>query len=458
MKVVICGAGQVGFHIARYLSLEQNDVTVVDQSPELIGKINDSLDVQAYVGHASHPEVLDRAGAGDADMLIAVTFADEVNMIACQVAHSLFNVPTKIARIRQQNYLRAEWANLFARDQLPIDVIISPEIEVARAIRRRLRVPGAADMIAMADDLVRVIGVRCAEDCPVLHTPLRQLTSLFPDLNITVLAIVRDETLIIPTANDQMLLGDEVYFCADTGHIGRAMSVFGHEERESRRIVIVGGGNIGTNLAGYLEDDGGYTVRVIELDKDRARRVAEMLPTTTIIQGDGLDSEILEEANIRQTEAIVAVSEHDETNILASLLAKRYGVSRAVTLINKASYGPLITTLGIDVVVSPREITASTILQHVRRGRIRSVHSLRDGFAEVIEAEALQTSTLVNVPLKDAKLPPDVIVGAIIRDETEVIIPRPDTEIVEGDRVILLAGSDAVKKIEKMFAVRLEYF
>lgn len=236
------------------------------------------------------------------------------------------------------------------------------------------------------------------------------------------------------------------------------MAVFGHEEGESRRVIIIGGGNIGVNLANDLENHDKYTVRVIELDKARARKVAELLPTTTIIQGDALDSEILEEANVAHAEAIVAVSDHDETNILASLLAKRYGVDRAVALINKSSYGPLITTLGIDVVVSPREITASTILQHVRRGRIRSVHTLRDGFAEVIEAEALQTSPLVGVPLKEAKLPDGVILGAVIRNNSDVIIPRPDTEIFEGDRVVLLAAAHAVKKVEKMFAVRLEYF
>ncbi len=458
MKVVICGAGQVGFHIARYLASEQNDVTVVDQSPELISRINDSLDVQAIVGHASHPDVLARAGVADADMLIAVTYADEVNMIACQVAHSLFNVPTKIARIRQQDYLRAEWSNLFATDQLPIDVIISPEIEVARAIRRRLNVPGAADMIPMADDMVRVISVRCEEDCPIVHTPLRQLTSLFPDLAITVLAIIRGGAMIIPESTDQMLPGDEVYFCADTGHVPRAMAAFGHQEPETHRVIIAGGGNIGVYLAKELEDDPDYTAKVIELDRTRARRVAEMLPTTTVIQGDGLEAEILEEANVTMAEAIVAVTDHDETNILASLLAKQYGVNRAVSLINKSSYGSLITTLGIDVVVSPREITASKILQHVRRGRIRFVYSIRDGFAEVIEAEALQTSPLVGMPLKDAKLPDGVIVGAVVRNGGEVILPRPDTEIIVGDHVIMLVSAKAVKKVEKMFAVRLEYF
>jgi len=458
MKVVICGAGQVGFNIARYLASDNNDVTVVDQSPDLIGKINDSLDVQAFVGHASYPDVLEKAGAGEADMLIAVTFADEVNMIACQVAHSLFNTPTKIARIRQQSYLNPMWADLFAREQLPIDHIISPEIEVARAIVRRLRVPGVFDMIPLANDRVRVIGVRCNADCPVVNTPLRQLTSLFPELNIQIISIVRGDQAMIPSSTDQMLPGDEVYFVAETGHVPRAMSAFGHEEEEARRIIVIGGGNIGTGVAEEIADrPEQMNARVIEMSKERARRIAEKLPTTNIILGDALDAEILEEANIRSAEAVVAVTDHDETNILASLLAKRYGVERAVTLINKTTYTPLMTTLGIDVVVSPRAITASTILQHVRRGRIRSVHSLRDGFAEVIEAEALETTSLVGAPLKDAKLPAGVIVGAIVR-ENEVVIPRPDTEILKGDDVILLASAESVKQVEKTFAVGLEYF
>ncbi len=458
MKVVICGAGQVGFHIARYLSGEQNDVTVVDQSAELIGKINDQLDVQAFVGHASHPDVLARAGAGDADMLIAVTFTDEVNMAACQVAHSLFNVPTKIARIRQQNYLKPIWSDLFSRDQLPIDVIISPEVEVAKAIGHRLRVPGAFDAIPMADGKVEVIGVRCNDKTPIVNTPLRQLTSLFPDLNVIILAIIRDEIMIMPTSTDQMLAGDEVYFITEKEHVPRAMAVFGHEEKETRRIIIIGGGNIGMYLAKDIEENyDGYKVRIIEMSKERAKHIAEELPTTNIILGDALESEILEEANVENTEAIIAVSDHDETNILASLLAKRYGVDRAITLINKANYGALISTLGIDVVVSPREITASTILQHVRRGRIKSVHSLHDGYAEVIEAEALDTSPLVGVTIKESKLPKGVIIGALVRGD-DVIIPMPSTVINANDRVVLLSTAEAVKKVEKLFTVSLEYF
>ena len=458
MKVIICGAGQVGTSIARYLASEHNDVTVLDQSPEMISRLNESLDVQAIVGHASHPEVLEQVGVADADMLIAVTFADEVNMVACQIAHSLFNVPTKIARIRHQSYLSPLWADLFSRDHMPIDVIISPEIEVAKAISRRLTVPGAFDMIPLADDKVRLIGVRCTDRCPVVHTPLRQLTSLFPDLNIIVVGIVRDDGASVPTPQDQMLPGDSVYFVADTEHVPRAMAAFGHEEQEARRIIIMGGGNIGLSLARLIEESKhDVTAKIIELDRERARTAAETLPGVAVILGDGLDPEILAEANVSMTETVVAVTDDDETNILSSLLAKRYGAERAVTLINKTTYSPLITTLGIDVVVSPRAITVSTILQHVRRGRIRAVHSLGDGFAEVIEADALETSPLVGKPLKEAKLPRGVIVGAVVHDD-KVIIPSGDTIIYPDDRIIILAAADVVKKVEKLFSVRLEFF
>jgi trk/ktr system potassium uptake protein len=457
MKVVICGAGQVGYHIASYLASEQNDVTVIDQAPELIARVNETLDVQAFVGNASQPDVLESAGAADADMIIAVTFADEVNMVACQVAHSLFNVPTKIARIRQQSFLEPVWADLFSRDHMPIDVIISPEIEVAQAISRRLAVPGAFDMIPLAEDKVRVIGVRCTEDCPIVHTPLRQLTELFPDLHIVVVGIVHEENAFIPKSTDQMFPGDEVYFVADTDHVPRALAAFGYEEQEAHRMVIIGGGNIGLNLAKVIEATPDMTARIVERDQARARKIASMLPDTMVTWGDGLDAEILEEINIRSADTVVAVTDDDETNILGSLLAKRYGVERTIALANKTTYSSLVTTLGIDVLVNPRAITVSTILQHIRRGRIRAVHSLRDGFGEIIEAEALETSPLVGSQIREGKLPSGVIIGAIVRDG-EVIIPRGDTDVRARDRVILLATAGSVKKVEKLFAVRLEFF
>jgi trk system potassium uptake protein TrkA len=458
MKVIVCGAGQVGYNIARYLATEQNDVTVIDRSAELIHKISDSIEARAIVGHASHPSVLEQAGAADADVIIAVTYTDEVNMVACTVAHALFNVPTKIARIRQQNYLQPIWADLFGRDHMPIDVIISPEVEVARAVARRLQVPGAFDVVPLGDGAVRVVGVRCTTDCPVVNTPLRQLTGLFPDLHIVVVAILRDERPIVPDSDDQMLPGDEVYFVCEAGHIARALAAFGHEEPEARRIVIAGGGNIGLFLAQEIEaHQPGVSLKLIELGAERANAVQQALGRTVVLTGSALDPEILEEANVRQAETFVALTNEDEVNIIASLLAKRVGAGRTVTLVNSNSYGPLVGQLGIDAVVSPHAITVSSVLQHIRRGRIRAAYSLRDGFGEVIEAEAMETSGLVGKQLKDARFPPGTIVGAIVRGK-EVIMPRSTTAIQAKDRVVIFATAETVKKIEKLFSVQLEFF
>jgi trk system potassium uptake protein TrkA len=458
MKVVICGAGQVGSNIARYLSAGGNSVTVIDQSAELIQRLSDSHDVRGIVGHASHPDVLAEAGAEDADMLIAVTYADEVNMVACQVAHALFNVPTKIARIRAQIYQKPQWRRLFSSEHLPIDVIISPEIEVAHAITRQLEVPGAFDVLSMAGGLVRVVGVRCLADCPIVNTPLRQLTGLFPDLNIVVIGIIREGRALIPESGEMMLAGDEVYFVADARHVTRALAAFGHEEQPSRRVVIVGGGSIGLYLAQEIEERfPQVSIKIIELDKVRAADVCQRLGGVVVLNGDGLDTEILEEANVGTAETVIAVTDDDEVNVLSSILAKRLGAERVVTLINKPSYEPLIGNLGIDAVVNPRSITVSNILQHVRRGRIRAVHTLREGFGEVIEAEAMETSALVGRPLREIDLPDGIIVGAVVRGST-VIIPRGSTVIKADDRVVLMAATGAVRKVEKMFAVRLEYF
>ncbi len=458
MQVIICGAGQVGSSIARYLASEDADITVIDQAPELVHKIADSLDVKGLVGFASHPDVLERAGAADADMVIAVTYADEVNMVACQICHSLFDVPTKIARVRHQSYLNPMWADLFSSDNMPIDVIISPEIEVARAIARRLELPGAFDVIPLADGKVSLIGVHCTEECPVLDTPLRQLTDLFPDLHIVVIGIAREGENLVPSGDDELRAGDDVYFVAETDHIPRAMPAFGHEETEARRVVIVGGGNIGLSLAQIVEKNHPHvSMKVIEIDKKRAEFVAQTLERAVVIHGSALDVEILEEANAGNAETVIAVTNDDEVNILASMLAKRQGCRRATTLINKTSYGPLMGNMGIETVVNPRMITVSRILEHVRRGRIRAVHTLAEGFGELIEAEALETSSLVGVPLREAKLPKGVVLGAIVRDG-EVVIPRGGTVVRAGDLVILFAASEAVKKVEKLFAVKLEFF
>ena len=458
MKVIVCGAGQVGASISQHLAGENNDVTVVDHDPSLIRRINESLDVDTILGPASHPDVLENAGASNAEMIIAVTRHDEVNMVACQVAHSIFDIPTKIARIRAQSYLAPEWQDLFSRDNMPIDVIISPEIEIAKAVSRRLHAPGASDMISFADDLVRVIAVSINKECPIIDTPLRQLTELFPDLHLRVFAISREDNLITPDADDQIFVGDEVYFAVESTQVNRAMSAFGHEEQEARRLIIVGGGNIGLFLATELfNETQNISLKIIEKDSKRAEFVADKISKALVIHGDSLDSNILSEANVDSAESVIAVTNDDQVNILSSLLAKREGASRVMTLINNATYGPLMRSLGIDAVVDPRSITVSRILQHIRRGRIRAVHSLPDGNSEIIEAEALETSPLVGKSLREIALPNGIIIGAIVR-EGKVIMPRGDTEIINKDRVILFVKRKMIKRVEKLFAVRLDFF
>lgn len=459
MKVIICGAGQVGYNIARYLSSEKdNDITVVDQRSDLIRNIQDTLDVKAVFGHASHPDVLERAGARDTSLLIAVTAADEVNMIACQVAHSLFSIPTKIARVRSQEYLQTIWSDLFGHENIPIDVIISPEREIAKALTRLVKVPGVTEIIPLVDNKVQLVGVRCAEETPVLNTPLRQLSALFPDLHVVIVGIVRNGHPIVPSATDQMLPGDIVYFIVETAHVHRAMAAFGQGSAETHRALILGGGNIGLFLAQNIERDGSdISMRMVELGKERAEYIAKVLDATKVINGNVLDPEILQEAGVARADTVVALTNNDEANVLSAMLAKRYGAERTIALVNKTTYGGLAGPLGVDVVVSPRGITVSSILLHVRRGRIHAVHSLQDGFGEVIEAVAVDASSLVGRSLRELKLPSGVVVGAVVRGE-KVIIPRGNTVIFGGDRVVLFAVTDAVKKVEKMFSVRLEYF
>jgi trk system potassium uptake protein len=458
MKVIICGAGQVGYNIAQYLSHEDNEITIIDQAPDLIQRINDTLDVRAIQGHASYPDVLEQAGAANADMLIAVTQSDEVNMVAAQVAHSIFQVPTKIARIRAQNYLQPHWAELFSHKHMPIDVIISPEKEVAHAISDSLHVPGAFDVIPLAGNRVAAVGVLCGPACPVINTPLRQLASLFPQLHITIVAIVRDGRPFIPSGTDQILAGDQVYFIGETKQMKRIMSAFGHEEPEARKIIIAGGGNIGYFLGTDLNRDfRDIKVKFIEWNRERARFLAVNLPDAAVFHGDALDREVLQEVNISRAETYVAVTNDDEVNILSALLAKRYGCRKVVALVNSSSYEPLISTLGIDTVINPRTITVSRILQHVRRGRIFSVHSLGETFGEIIEAEALESCAFVGRPISELDLPEDTLVGAIIRKD-DVVFPRGNAMVYAGDRIIIFAPSHEVRKIEKMLCVRPDYF
>lgn len=458
MRVIICGAGQVGFNLALYLSQHDNHVTVIDKSAELINQINDRLDVRAICGFASHPDILEKAEANNTEMLIAVTQSDEVNIVACETAGSLFKVPKKVARIRAQAYLHPKWAHLYSPERLNIDLVISPEIEVARAISQSLTVPGAFDMISLSDGKVRIIGVRCTSVTLINNTPIDRITNLFPHIDITVVGLIRGDRSFLPIGEDILQIGDEVYFAVAEENIINAMHMFGYETSESRRLLILGGGNIGLCLAQEIEKyHPNVRAEIIEKDPQRAEFIASELSNTIVLCGDALDSEVLYEASIDNAETVVAVTEDERVNTLASLLAKRLGAARALTLINNTSHAPLVTSLGVDAVISPKKVTVSRILQNIRRGRIRSVHSLGENFGEIIEAEAQESSGLVGSLVNEINCPEEIIVAAIIRDNI-VVMPQLSTSIKSKDRVILMVNRSAIVKIEKLFSSRLDYY
>lgn len=458
MKVVICGAGQVGYGIAERLAGEGNDVSVIDVSSRLVASITDRLDVKGHVGHGAHPEVLQQAGAEQADMLIAVTQSDEVNMVACQVAHALFNVPTKIARVRAQTYLEPQWRDLFARDRLAIDVVISPEMEVGEMVMRRLALPGSTDTFTFADEKVTVVGILCEQDCPVVDTPLRQLTDLFPDLKAVIVGVARKGKVFVPRSDDAVEVGDQVYVVTATDQVSRVLSIFGHEETPAQRVVIAGGGNIGLYVAKQLETRNPKSrVKLIEASRERAVSVADQLDRAVVLHGSALDRGLLDEADIAEADTMLAVTNDDQVNLLAAVMAKKLGAKRCVSLVNNQSWPPFMNGLGIDAHVNPRQVTVSRVLQHVRRGRIRAVQSIVEGAAEILEAEALDTSPLVGKPVRALEDMDGLRIGLLIR-KNKLIAPNGNTEIQARDRVVMFALRGRVKRVEQLFRVSLEFF
>jgi len=455
MRVIICGADQVGRSIAAYLSKEDNEVTIVDDQKNIVAQITDDMDVNTIAGHPSNPDVLKAAGANDADMIIAVTNQDEVNMVACQIGHSLFGIPKKIARIRLQNYLDPAWSNLFSRAHMPIDVIVSPEQIVAQDIYNRLSIPGTTSVVHLADGKVHLIGVLCQEECPLLNTQFSQFAALFPDLDFRIVYLRRNNKNIIPDGNEMLEVGDEAYIVVNTKHLRRVMSAFGHHEKEARRIIISGGGNIGTSLIRRLQTfHRGMQIKVIERNEERARFLSEEMSNILVLHGDTLARGLLDEASVRSAEAYVALTNDDETNILGSLLAKQYGCERTVTLVNNNVYYPLVGPLGIDVMVSPRSIIVSNIMQHVRRGRIKGIHNIRDGYSEVIEIEVSDVSRVVNKKTSDLDLPLEVVIAAVVRGD-EVIMGAEDLVLKTKDRVIIWTTRDKAAWVEKIFTVHV---
>jgi len=458
MKVIICGAGQVGWQIARHLSGENNDVTVVDNNPELVHRATDTLDVQGIAGFASYPDVLERAGAKDADMIIAATYSDEVNMVTCQVAHSVFEIPRKIARLRSQSYLTAIYSDLYRREHMPIDVVISPEREVAEAALQRLSAPAAFDTESFLEGRSELLGIQIDEDCPAVNTPLRQLTDLFSTLSAIVVGIRRKGTLFAPEAGDQVFVGDEIYVFTNAEDVTRTLEVFGKTNKKQERIVILGGGNVGLAVAEALENrTERIRAKVIEKDRARAEVAADALEKTIVLHGDGLSAELLHEAGIERADAILCVTDDDKTNILAAVRAKAEGCPMAICLVNDPSLVPLMKPMDIDAYINPRATTVSSILRHIRHGKVRGVYSIGDAEAEVIEAQVMSTSPIAGQKIADVDFPEGVLIGALMQDG-KMVRPRGNTRINEGDMIVLFAMTEDVPEVERLLQVSIDFF
>ncbi|MEZ5685984.1 MAG: Trk system potassium transporter TrkA [Paracoccaceae bacterium] len=458
MKVIICGAGQVGWQIARHLAGERNDVTIVDSNPELVRRAADTLDVQGVTGFASHPDVLERAGARDCDLIIAATYSDEVNMVTCQVAQSVFGITRKIARVRAQSYLAAQYSDLYRREHLPIDVIISPEREVAEAALQRLAAPATFDTEHFLDGGAQLLGIVLEEECPVLNTSLNQLTDLFSTLRAIVVGVRRDGRLFAPEPADQLFAGDQIYCFAHSADVGRTLEIFGKANHKQERVVIIGGGNVGLAVARALEArTDRIRAKVIEKSREQAEQAADALERTIVLNGDGLSAELLEEANIERADAVLAVTDDDKTNILVAVRAKQAGCKLAISLVNDPTLVPLMAPLDIDAYINPRATTVSSILRHIRHGRVRGVYSIGDAEAEIIEAQVMGTSPITGKLVREVAFPEGVLVGALKKGD-QVVIARGNTRIDEGDVIVLFALSADIPEVERLLQVSIDFF
>ncbi len=454
MNIIICGAGRVGFTIAKLLSEQNHSITVIDQSSEDIQKINESLDVKAIVGKATLPSVLEKANTADADMIIAVTRNDEINMLICQIAYSIFKVTKKIARIRSQEYLDPKFSSLFNKENLPIDYVISPEIEIAKSIQRKLEAPGALDNIPFANNKVRLLEVLIDDKCAIYGIKLNELTKKFPKLNAYILGVVRENNFIILKKNDSLKHNDKAYVMVNSNKIQETLNVFGHNEKISNKILIIGGGNIGFNLAKNIEQSLEDTrIKIIEKDKNRAEIIANELNNSIVINGNGLDEDVLNEANLEEVETVLALTNDDEDNLMVSVLVEKFSKhKRTMALINKPNYSLLQSSLKIDDLIDPRMNTVSSILKHVHKGTIENAYSILNGEYEVIEAEIIESSELINKELKNSDLPDQIRIASIIRGE-EIIIPSSNYIFQKNDTVILLSKRDQLPTVENMFRI-----
>ena len=435
MNIIICGAGRVGYTIAKLLTEQDHSITVIDQSSDDIKKINDDLDVKSIVGKATFPSVLEQANAEEADMIIAVTRNDEINMMICQIAFSVFKISKKIARIRAQEYLNPKFTNIYGKENLPIDVIISPEVEIAKSIQRKIEAPGTLDNVPFADNKIRLIEIDINSSCPLIDIKLEEITKKFPKLEANILGVIRNSS--------QMEL---------------TLKAFGHNEKISNKFLIIGGGNIGFNLAKNLESSLEQArIKIVEKSKERAEFIASNLNNTLVINGNGLDEDVLREANIEDAETVLALTNDDEDNLMVSVLVEKFAKDqkdiedkRTMALINKPNYSLLQSSLKIDDLIDPRMNTVSSILKHIHKGTIENAYTISNGEYEVIEAEIIESSELINKELKNSNLPDEIRIGAVLRNK-KVIIPKSDFIFQKDDQIVLIVKKDTIGVVENLF-------
>ena len=454
MNFIIVGAGEVGYHLASRLSQEKMNVVVIEKDKEKVKRVIDTLDVQTIHGSGSSVEILKQAGVEDADMLIAVTNSDEVNMISCLVASAQSKVPMKIARIRNPEY--AQDVGILGEKHLNIDLAINPELEMVRTISRLVEIPDATDVVEFAEGRVRITGIKVDPHSYVIGKKLQNLDKENEKHDIIIAAIFRDDKVIIPRGDDIIQENDLVYAVTEANKILTITNYFKEKERRAQRVMILGGGEIAIELAQKFEKINIKT-KIIEHNEQRCLEIAEKLEKTIVLRGDGTDRELLEEENIKDVDVFITISESEQTNILVSLLAKRLGAKKVISLINNLSYTSLVSNIGVDVVISPHLSAISRILQFIRKGKVLSVASFHKENAEAIEIVALETSDLVNKPLRDIKFPRGAIIGAVVR-EKEIIIPTGDTLILPDDRVIIFTLTSAIPSVEKTLTVKLDYW
>jgi trk system potassium uptake protein TrkA len=457
MKIIILGAGQVGASLAEHLADEQNDITVVDIDGDRLRELQDRLDIGTVAGHASHPDVLYRAGAEDADMLIAVTNSDEINMVACQVAYSQFRTPTKISRIRALPYL--EQHALFCNEAIPIDVIISPELLVTNYIHRLIEYPGALQVLDFAGGKVQLVAVKAYYGGPIVGNELREIRSHMPNIDTRVAAIFRRDHAMLPTADTVVEADDEVFFIASRENIIPVMGELRRLDNPYKRIVIAGGGNIGERLADAIEIK--YQVKIIEQSYERCRVLSEKLRRSIVLNGNASDRDLLISENIENVDVFCALTNDDEANIMSSMLAKRLGAKKVITLISNPAYVDLVQGGEIDIAISPQQISLGSLLTHVRKGDITNVHSLRRGAAEALEVIAhgdSKSSKVVGRRLDEIEEIPGSTIGAIVRGDEVLIAHR--YLIVEPDDhlIVFLTDKTKIKQVERLFQVSFSFF